>query len=149
MIDKYYILKKLSVLFKYNNRFLKQKEEINFFFSIKKRSQLIEGTKLRLQSSLKINSMEDYKVAELKLKGLEDCQTKKVIYFILFSKSEIMYIYTSYNMEQLIFSSLKNCNPIPNIFISEYKIWLKEIHDKKIEIPQVMQNISENLDSTQ
>ncbi len=142
MIDNDYILKILSVLFEENNRFLKQKEEINLFYSIKKRIRLIEGVKARIQSSLETNLMENYKMAALNLKGLEDCQTDKVISFILFSESQIMYIYTCYNMEKIIFSTLKDCFPMSTVIISAYKTWLKGISEGKIEIPPVMLNVS-------
>lgn len=81
-------------------------------------------------------------MAALNLKGLEDCQTDKVISFVLFSKSQIMYIYTCYNMEKIIFSALKDCFPMSTVITSEYKSWVKRISEGMIEIPPVMVKFS-------
>ena len=142
MIDNDYILRKLFDLYDRKNEFLLSNKEIKLFYSIKQRTRLIEGTKSRMQSSLETRLIGNYKMAKLNLNGLEDCQTDKVISFVLFSESQILYVYTCYNMEKMIFSIVRDCAPMSTVIISEYKIWLKDIFENKVEIPPVMLNPS-------
>jgi hypothetical protein len=142
MIDNDYILRKLFDLHDRKNEFLLSNKEIKLFYSINQRIRLIEGTKSRMQSSLETRLIGNYKMAKFKLNGLEDCQTDKVICFVLFSESQILYVYTCYNMEKMIFSIVRDSAPMSTVIISEYKIWLKDIFENKVEIPPVMLNPS-------